>query len=663
VQMHKLGDRKDTKLDFFQGGKRMKDKLEKLFEPIQVGSMRLKNRLVLAPMGTEYADDQGMVTPQQILYYAERARNGLGMITIECASVSTTGRSSDHQLAVYKDDFIPGLGKLAGAIKEHGCRCVLQIHHAGRRAASKFNKGTAPLAPSPIPCIGGEVPEELTADRIERIVEDFGNAALRAKRAGFDAVELHGAHGYLINQFLSPLSNQRADNYGGTLENRTRFVTEIIAHIKDKVGKDYPILIKLSVDEYLSGGLTPKDTGVIAKILEDAGVSAITASAGHTGARAEGYARTVPGSYFPRGCYVHLAEAIKGAVRVPVGAVGRINDPILAESILREDKADLIYMGRALFADPELPVKAMQGRFDDIRTCLACNTCQKSLHTNLCCAVNAALGKEETYRIMRVQKPKKVLVVGGGPAGMEAARVASIRGHKVFLYEKEHQLGGQLLLAAIPPHKDEIPNLVRYLSTQLRELGVKVEVNKEAKPETVKQLRPDVLIIATGSVPFVPEIPGVESNNVVLAEEVLTGKTQLKNGAIVVAGGGIVGCETAEFLATEGKNVTIVRRRPEIAEGLEETARLHFKKRLTEYGVTILTGARVQRVTRKGAVLENGREIAASAVVLAVGGKARNTLTESLKGIIPEIYAIGDCVEPRMIVDAIREGAAVAYKI
>lgn len=641
----------------------MESKLERLFEPIQIGSMRLKNRLVMAPMGTEYADDKGMVTPRQIIYYVERARNSVGMITIECTSVSTTGRGSDHQLAAYKDDFVPGLRKLAEAIKEHGCRCVLQIHHAGRRAPSKFNNGTVPLAPSPIPCVGGGVPEELTADRIQRIIEEFGNAALRAKRAGFDAVELHGAHGYLINQFLSPLSNQRTDRYGGTLENRTRFVTEIIARIKDKVGKDYPILIKLSGDEYLSGGLTPKDTKVIAKIVQEAGVGAITASAGHTGARAEGYARTVPGSYFPRGCYVHLAEAIKGVVSVPVGAVGRINDPVLAESILRENKADLIYMGRPLFADPELPVKAMKGRFEDIRTCLACNTCQKTLRTNLSCAVNAALGREETYRIVPVQRPKKVLVVGGGPAGMEAARVASMRGHKVFLYEKEDQLGGQLLLAAIPPHKDEIPNFVRYLSTQLRKLGVRVEVNKEVKPETVEQLRPDVLIVATGSVPFVPEIPGVESDNVVLAEDVLTGKAQLKDGAIVVAGGGIVGCETAEFLATKGKKATIVRRRPEIAEGLEETARLHLKKRLTEYGVTILTGARVQRVTKKGVVLENGSEIVAGTVVLAAGGKAKDTLTESLKGMVSEIYAIGDCVEPRMIVDAIREGAAVAYKI
>ena len=649
----------------------MEHKLERLFEPINIGLVRLKNRLVMAPMGTNYADNQGKVTPQQIAHYAERARYGVGMVTVEVTGVSATGKILTHQLGAHNDDFVPGLTKLARAIKEHDCRAALQLHHGGRRARSKLNGGAIPIAPSTIPCVGttktytSQVPKELTAGEIETIVEEFANAALRAKIAGFDAVELHGAHGYLIAQFLSPISNKRTDKYGGTLENRTRFATEIIARIKDKVGDDYPVLIKLSIDEYLAGGLTTDDTSIIAKILQHAGVDAIIASAGHTGAIAEGFYRSCPGASFPRGCHVHLAEAINKAVSIPVGAIGRINDPILAENILREGRADLIYMGRALLADPELPVKAMQEKFEDIRTCIACSICNKTMweEENMRCAVNAAQGKEETYQIVASKKPKKVLVVGGGPAGMEAARVASLRGHRVFLYEKQKQLGGQLLLAAIPPHKDEIPNFVRYLTTQIRKLGVNIEVGKEVTPETVKQLGPDVVIVATGSIPGVPEIPGLDYENVVLADDVMTGKTQVKDTAVVILGGGIVGCETGELLAAKGIRVTIVRRRPEIAEGMEETARLLLKKRLTQYGATILTGARVQRITHEGVVLENGSEIKASTVVLAAGRKADSALTQSLKDTVPEIYAIGDCVQPRMIIDAIGDGAAVGRKI
>jgi 2,4-dienoyl-CoA reductase-like NADH-dependent reductase (Old Yellow Enzyme family)/thioredoxin reductase len=644
----------------------MGNRLVKLFEPIQINSMRLKNRLVMPAMVTNFADGQGMVTPRQIVHYGERARYGVGMITIECTSVSMTGRASDHQLGAYKDDFIPGLKKLAEAIKEHGCKCVLQLHHAGRRAASKFNHGSAPVAPSPIPCVDGEVPEELTVDQIERITEEFGDAALRAKKAGFDGVELHGGHGYLINQFLSPLSNHRTDKYGGTFENRMRFVREIISCARDKVGRDYPILIKLSVDEYLTGGLGVKDTSIIARILQDASVDAIIASAGHTGAAVQGPPRATPGAYCSRACHVHLADSIKKMVNIPVAAIGRINDPILGESILREKKADLICMGRPLLADPELPLKALERRFEDIRTCIACNMCHKTLQeTNLGCAVNAALGREETYRIVPVQKPKKVFVVGGGPAGMEAARVASLRGHKVFLYEKQDQLGGQLLLAAIPPHKDEIPYLIRYLLTQLRKLRVGIEVSKEVNPETVEQLRPDAVILATGSVPLVPEIPGVVGKNVVLAGDVLTEKVELreKNGAIIIIGGGIVGCETAEFLANKGKKVTIIEMLSEIAQVFEKRERSYLKERLAQHGVTILTGVRVERITDRGAILEDGNEIMAETVVLAAGGKVDDMLMESLKGKVPEIYAIGDCVGPRMIMDAIREGAAVGHKI
>jgi len=372
----------------------------------------------------------------------------------------------------------------------------------------------------------------------------------------------------------------------------------------------------------------------------------------------------------PRGWYVHLAEAIKEVVSIPVGAVGRINEPILAENILRGNKVDLIYVGRALIADPEFPAKAMEGRFEDIRTCIACSLCNKTMHTprpedsNMRCTVNAALGREETYQIAAAAEPKKVLVVGGGPAGMEAARVAALRGHKVSLYEKGKQLGGQLLLASIPPHKDEIPHFLRYLTTQMEKLGVSVELGKEVTLDTVKQLRPDAVVVATGSAPCKPEIPGVDGDNVVIADDVLTGKAQLKDAEVVVIGGGIVGCETAEYLAAEGlKKITIVEMLPDIAEALEKTAQLLLQKRLTEYSVAVLTEAKVERITGEAVVLEGGREIKADAVVIATGRTSDNALIQSLKGAAVEVYTVGDCVQPRQIIDAVSEGAAVGLKI
>ncbi len=638
--------------------------LTKLFTPIDVGAMRSKNRLVMSPMATNYGDKRGLVIPRQIAYYAERAKGGVGMVTIECTSVTATGKSVALQPVIHSDECIPGLAKLARAINEYDCRSIVQLHHSGRRAASKWNHGVMPRAPSSIPIVGGEMPIEMTFDDIEAMIEAFADAALRAKKAGFDAVELHGGHGYLIAQFLSPLSNRRTDKYGGNLENRTRFAVETVRRIKDKAGHDYPVLMKMSADEYLPGGLTQDDTRIIARMFQDAGVNAVTASAGHTGVAAEGFARTVPGASFPRGCNVHLAQGLREAVSIPVGAVGRINDPILADNILKENKADLIYMGRALIADPELPAKAMRGDFEDIRTCIACSMCNKTMSAeppDMSCAVNAAAGKEETSRIVPAARPRKVLVVGGGPAGMEAARVAALRGHKVSLYEKGKQLGGQLLLASIPPYKDEIPYFLQYLVTQIRKAGVNVQVGKKVTASTVKRLKTDVIILATGSVPGVPEIHGADSDNVVTAEDVLTGKAQLKDSPVVIVGGDIIGCETGEFLAMKGKKVTIVEMLPEIAGDMEHTAKLLLEKRLKGYGATILTRTKVKRITAESVVLENGDEIKAGSVIL-VGRNPDRALTGALQGAA-EVYAIGDCEKPRMITDAIREGAEIGRKI
>jgi len=363
---------------------------------------------------------------------------------------------------------------------------------------------------------------------------------------------------------------------------------------------------------------------------------------------------------------VHLAQALKEAVSIPVGAVSRINDPVLAENILDENKADLIYMGRALLADPELPAKASRGDLEDIRLCIGCSMCNKTLVAeppNLSCTVNAALGREENSQIIPAVKPREVLVVGGGPAGMEAARVAALMGHKVSLYDKNEKPGGQLLLASIPPHKEEISNLVSYLTTQLNKLGVNIVVNTDITAETVKQLHSDVIILATGSVPSVPEIPGVDSDNVMIADDVLNGKAWPEDTSVSIIGGGIVGCETGEYLAAEGKQVTIVEMLSEIGGDIQVTAKVLLEKRLKEYGANIITGAKVKQINGEALALEDGSKIKIGSVILAVGRNPDRALVKSLHGMKVEVYIIGDCQKPGMIIDAIREGAEVGNKI
>ncbi len=640
---------------------------EMLFEPISIASMQLKNRIIMAPMETRFATRGGEVTGRLMEYYATRARGGVGLVTVEATAVDACGIGWFHNLCVYDDRFIIGLSQLAEVVKASGAKISLQIFHAGRQASFEVT-GCQPVAPSAIPCRGGEVPRKLTVDEIRKIVERFAEAAGRAKIGGFDAVTLHMAHGYLINQFLSPYSNLRTDEYGGDIAGRTKFAVEIVQRVRDEVGKDFPVLCRMSADEFLEGGLTLKETTSIARILESATVDAIDVSAGTA---SETNYVIVPLMSEPRGCLVQLAETIKRVVGVPVSAVGRINDPVLANNILLEGKANLVSMGRALIADPELPIKTLQGRTDDICPCIACNIgCvdRLRLRLDITCTTNPLVGREHYYEMRPAKPAKRILIVGGGPAGMEAAMIAALRGHHVTLCERGTRLGGEMNIAALPPHKDEIKGFAGYLKRQMEKLGVEVQLGMEVTARSLEELVPDVLLIATGAVPFIPEIEGVMQDSVVTAHDVLMGNCEV-GPQVVVIGGGQVGCETAEFLAGRGVGVDIVEMLDRMAPDMSFWSREVLLRRLVGCGVKMLAQAKVTEIKGKTVIFDRGgieeRLENIDDVVLATGHVPRDNtdLIDWAEARGVEYHLVGDCVAPRDIMYAVQEAFEAASSV
>jgi 2,4-dienoyl-CoA reductase-like NADH-dependent reductase (Old Yellow Enzyme family)/thioredoxin reductase len=637
----------------------------KLFQPIRIGSLELKNRLVMAPMATHYADESGAITERLKNYYAERARGGVGMIIIESGYIHPLGRGGLRRMGLHEDRLIPGLKGLVDLIHSAGVRISSQIHHGGRQVNVRNTGGQYPVSASSLPAgMEAVIPRTLKIEEIEDLIEAFGQAARRSLAAGFDAILIHAAHGYLIHQFLSPLSNTREDRYGGTFARRLRFLQEVVRRCQEVVGKEYPLMVRISASEFIPGGITLKEGQKIAGYLEKWGVKAIHVSGGtHDTVEME-----IQPMAIPRGCLVHLAEGIKKAVKIPVGTVGRIVDPKMAEEILQQGKADLITLGRALLADPEFPRKAQEGRDEDIRPCIGClQGCRDRLYQGLpiTCLVNPQAGFEKEYRIKPSEKPKKVFIIGGGPGGMEAARVAALRGNKVTLVEKKGQLGGQFYLASIPPGKQEIKVYLDYLVRQLNQLGVKLWLNQELKPENGKEIDADVLILATGGSFLRPDIPGGDQENVLTAWEALIHPE--KNGKkVVIIGGGSVGAETADFLLHQKKEVTLIEMLPEIATDKEKVNRKVLLHSLGEKGAKIRVLTQAKAIIPEGVEVEfNGRKelIAADTIVLATGVKENRELEVALKDWPAEIFLIGDCVSPRKAIDAIHEGFKVALGI
>lgn len=639
-----------------------------LFSPIKVGNIELKNRIIMAPMGTGSGNVGGTVSEKMIRYYTRRAMGGVSMIIVETTTVDPSGLISETRLRIDDDRYLEGLSVLAREIKAHGAKAAIQLSHRGRQA-SKEEIGALPVAPSALPAPGHkEKPRELASEEIYQLIDSFAEGARRAKDAGFDAIEIHGAHGYLICQFLSKSSNIRTDEFGGDLTGRSKFATEIVKQIRKTVGNGFPIIFRFSADEHVENGITIEEAKIIAQLLEDAGADALHISAGNY----ETFEWVVQPMTLPRGCLVNLAAEIKSVATVPVITVGRINNSILAESILQEKKADLIALGRPLIADPDFPIKAAEDREKEIRRCIACNMCVDSrvrLKTDIKCSVNPEFGKEEEYNYKPAKSTRRILVVGGGPAGMEAARVAKIRGHQVILCEATDRLGGQLILAAKSPSKKEIASITEYYEYQLKRLGVSIEFNNKVTPELVQKIRPDVIIIATGAIPINASDLGIESDHkyVFTSHDVLGEKVVLTGNDIVIIGAGSVGCETAEFLSEKGMKITFIEMLDEAATDMERYTRKLLFECLAECNTDMLLRSNVKRIDKERVIYSDpegkNHSIKASSVIMAVGSMSNNPLVNSLDKKEYSIFEIGDCVEPRSIMDAISEGFSIACEI
>jgi len=641
----------------------MGDNVPKLLSPIRIGPMTVRNRVVMPAMNTNYATTDGEVTDRLVEFYRARARGGAGLITLGFSSVHPLGRGVPHMLGSHDDRLIPGLRWFADAMHAEGARVSLQLCHVGRRGSSKVT-GAQTVAASPIAPLGGEVPREITSEGIAEVVGCFGRAAARAREAGFDGVELHMAHGFLLSGFLSPYSNKRTDEYGGSLENRARFPLAVLRRVKEEVGKELAVTIKMNGSDFVEGGITLDEAKETARFFEQGGVDAITVS----GATDSTLYMSIQPAVFPRGCLVPLAQGIKSVVGVPVVAVGRINDPQLAEAILADGRADLVAMGRALICDPELPRKVEEGRPEDIRPCIACGVaCTEGGQRGgvMSCVSNAQAGAEGTARIETAGRSRRVLVVGGGPAGMEAARVAALRGHKVILCEKSARLGGLLNAGSLPPYKYELPNLVRYFARQLEKLGVEVQTGREIDATRLEKLTPDVIVMATGGQPVT--LPtNAQPGFAVSAADALTGEGTLGR-RVAVVGAGSTGCETAEYLAEKGHTVTLLEVLDDYAADIRPEIKRLLGERLARLGVQMLLGSRVIAV-RQGEVVyerwgQQGKVEGLDNIVFAMGYRPDLSLFEAVKARGLEAHAVGDCTKPGNIFDAVHRAFDAALTI
>ncbi len=688
-----------------------KARFEKLLEPYYIGSVQTRNRIVKTAAGTRYNHIEDLhLSGTARAFYEALARGGVGLLMVESPAIDfPLGLTTVRRFRLDDDKYIPLFSELTQVIHKHGCPAFLQLYHSGPWHRTQLF-GLQPIAASAIDLSSEldrykDVTRALAIPEIEELVDKFASAAERARQAGFDGVEVNAGSSHLIASFISPFLNKRRDAYGcQSLESRSRFLLEIIRETKKRAGRDFPVMVIINGVEV--GGDDDRNCAegvALARMLEEAGADALHVRFYWRGLDLASMHPEVffypepliPLKSFPReldwshkgaGASVPVAAAIKKAVSIPVMAVGRL-DPELGEEALRQGKADFIGFCRRLMADPELPNKLASGRLDDIRPCLACKECMRAYDQAVHCRVNAALGTEQEYGVKQTAKKKRVLVVGGGPAGMEAARVAALRGHEVILYEREPKLGGLLILAAMikGTEIEDLLALVRYLKRQITTLGVKITLGKEVNLSVIEEIKPDAVILATGGIAVLPDIPGINGKNVVGGAELhhslkkyfrflgpgllrwLTRFWMPLGKSVVIIGGAIQGCELAEFLVKRGRGVTIVDAAGELGEGMVDNTRRRLLWWLSKRGVNMMTGVRYEGITDKGLTIitrEGERQtIKADTVVTCAPLIPNNELLKSLEGKVPELYSIGDGKEPRLILDAIADGSHIAHAI
>ncbi len=637
--------------------------LTHLFSPITIGKMTVKNRLLMSAMSINFGvDDQCCVTDQLIQYFVERAKGGVGMMLVGGGSVHPGGQELPDLPQMFNDACVPSLKKMVEAVKPYDTKFGVQLMHGGRQSYLPRK-----VAPSPIPApavVKGEV-RELTIDEISELVSCFGDAAVRCKDAGFDFVEIHAAHGYLINQFMSPNSNIRTDRYGGSFENRTRFLFEIIENIQKKTGEDFPVGIRINGKDYIKNGWELSDAVRLAPFLERVGVAYLHVSGGVYGSTE----LTIPSMYTKHGCFVHLAAAVKKEVAIPVITVGRIKDPKFAETILAREEADMVALGRSLLADPNYPNKAKNGNFDEIRPCIGC--CLGCIHAVLAkepgsCVVNPDVGREYKLEGERApDKALKVLVAGAGPAGMAAARLFALMGHRVVVCEKGSGSGGLLSLAAKAPGRGELDDILRFFRSELERLFVDVRYNSELSRDLIAELDPDKVILATGSMPDMPLIKGLFQTDMALVTNVDIFKGDASSGErVIVLGGGMTGLITADFLADLGKEVVVLNRKKSFAEEMSSNDRYYLRERLNKNKVVLYKNVSVTAVTGDGVRFKSkGEKMVLSGFDTVVISEKHSPIREAKKlerKSRATFHLIGDAKSPRHLMYCISEAEEIA---
>lgn len=637
-------------------------KLDTLFSPFTIGDCEIPNRLVVPAMVTNYCTHDGIVTERYIRYMEEKARGGWGLIITEDYCVQPNGKGYSRIPGLYNNEQIEGSRRLCEAVHRHGSKIFCQMYHPGRQTTPAANNNTTPLAP-----VNDKDPmcrfqaREMTVDEIHQLVADFGAAAGRAKQAGFDGIELHCAHGYLLAEFLSPSANRRVDEYGGCFDNRVRIVDEIMDAMRAACGPDFPIQVRISSDDLVPGGRTIAETLELARHLEEVGFAAINCSNGMYASKAVD--QIIAPMFTDHAINMDRSELIRRVVDIPVLLSNRVNDPKMADTLIRMGVCDAVCMGRGSIADPHLPAKARAGRDRSIRYCIGClQGCEWPLLQDdvVTCLVNPRVGREYENEMEPVETPRRIMVVGAGPAGLIAAETAAQRGHQVSVFEASDHLGGQFRSAAYPVGKGELSTFVSQLRESLNELNVPVHPSTPVTEALIEAEHPDAIILATGATPLMPSIPGIDGDNVVTAEDILLGTVEIADGPIVVCGGGEVGAETAHFITRLNGDVTVLEMQDEILNDMMPFTKSVLLEMMEDAHITVHTNATVKAIEADGVTYEDAageqHTVPAAQVVAGFGYRAHNSLEDIARAHCADVHVVCGAVKAGNAVTAVREG-------